>query len=360
MLRSFFLKFISVLFIFIVLPTFSFAQNNNEIEYRILPNYPAPHESFEIRLNSNYFNLDSSKISFYVDGVLLKQGDGLKNFFFEAGEVGKKMNIKVKIEKFSGGIEIKEIVVNPAEVALAYQVVDPHRPFNYLGKSVALSDSKVNVYAFTNFLNDSGKIINPTDLIYEWYLNYEYDQKSSGIGKNIYRIQRLHAHPRETDITVKVFSRDRKIVAKKDINFAPRRTAIDFYLIDDVLPFNFKNVANPNIKSLNLDTKILAVPYFMNFIPEGVHVEWKINNKPALSPLDNPLQIILSNSLEGFVEKVKIFFRVKNQDRILQSAQRDFLIDFSDENSDTAEEDTVFYNKRKTDSFEESDSFWSF
>lgn len=361
MLKSFSFRylFLAFFFFFFIFSGFSFAKNN-EIECRLSPSYPSAYEPFEVNLSSNYFNLDSAEVSFYVDNVLIKKGFGLRKFDFYTLGIGRKINIRVEVKKNSGEIEKKELVVNPAEVSLVYQVVEPHRPFGYLGKSVALSDSQLNIYAFTNFLDNNGKEINSEELIYEWYLNYEYNRSVSGVGRDIFKIARLHANPRETDVTVKVLSRDRKIIAKKNIHFAPQRTTIDFYLLDDVLPFNFKNVANPSLKSRDLDTKILAVPYFMNYVPDNVQISWKLNGKSALSLLNNPLQIILSNSVERFVENINVFLRIKNQDRVLQSVQRDFLVEFSGEDSDVADEDTVFYNKRKSNIFGESDSFWPF
>ncbi len=330
--RGIFYKFI-LFFIFALLSPlhFIFAQGyfqDDELKYTMLPNYPGAYEHVNIELKSNYFDLDSSEVSYFLDGKLVDKQIGLHNITFKTKGIGQKSEIKLVIKKYNGEIKTKIIKVIPAEVFLTYEIIKPYRPIGYLGKSIALSDSELRIFAFADMVDENQKRIDPANLIYQWYVNFEIDPENSGYGKRTYYISRLNAYPRKTDITVKVYTPGGRVIAKKTLHFEPHRTEVDFYLINSNLPFSFKNINNPDIISPTLDAKIMAVPYFMNNLVYESNVTWKINGKEAESVIGKPFTIILSNSLSAFVEQVNLFLRVKSPRRILQSSENTISVKF--------------------------------
>ncbi len=340
-----FLVFLAVMF-FVLFASVAGAFSK-QLEYKLTPAYPGSNEKVEVNLSSNYFDLDGSNTTVFLDGKKYLQKLGLKNFDFKTKDFGKKTIIKIKVEKYDGGIEEREFVVKPAEVELTYQVKNPFRPFGYLGKSLALSDSELTIYAFTNFYDDFGNKIDPKTLIYQWYNNFEFDRKHSGVGKDKYFIWRLHAFPRETDITVKVFSRDRKIMAKKNIHLAPKYTKVDFYIDEDNLPFNFRNVANPELKSDKQTTRIIAIPYFMNDPLNLATFSWKLNGVPVNYDDLTPNILSIYNPPNKFVDSGNLFLRVKNSLRILQSVETSVKMNFEKAKQKSNQQD-IYFNQRKT------------
>jgi len=162
-LRKTFLLFFGILFFFGFSQAFAFGK---QLDYRLLPSYPSAYQSVEMTLSSNYFDLDGAEVSIFVDGILVKKDYGIQKFHFTTKGVGQKTAIKIEAKKYTGGTESREFTIIPAEVQLVYEMVKPYRPFGYLGKSVALSDSRIDVRAFTDFVQD-GKKVDSKKLIFE-------------------------------------------------------------------------------------------------------------------------------------------------------------------------------------------------
>jgi hypothetical protein len=245
----------------------------------MFPQKPGPNETVKVKLKSYTFNLDSAETEVIINGKVLKKAIGLKSFEFKTGKAGQNIKVLINSQKLNGDIISKEINLNPGLVSLVYELSNPHRPFGYQGKSTAISNSELDVFAIPNLVDKNGKRYDEKTLIYTWYKNYDIDLAKSGFGKNSYHINRLDAFPRETTISVEVTNLDKTLVAKDSIVFKPKSTEIEFYLLDPSLPFSFKNIANPNINSSNLDTTILAVPYFIDNNDEDAKYTWYINNR---------------------------------------------------------------------------------
>ena len=339
---SFFLLFF-IIFLFFFNNSFSF-MIGEKIEYTMLPVSPSSFQRVHIDLKTNFFDLNSSEISFYKNNKLIQKEYGKKDFSFKTGKIGEKIKIQIKVKKFNEETVEREITIIPAEVFLTYQVLNPYRPFNYQGKSLALSNSALNIYSFTNFKDENGRKIPKEELIFNWYVNFEFERRYSGLGRDVFRIHRLNAHPRETDIRVKVYNKNRIIMAQRDINFSPQRTRVQFYLIEDEsLPFSFRNIANPSLKTNELDARIYAVPFFMNNVLRDTRIEWRVNNKRISTGRERPLEILLFNNPDNLIRESRIFLRIRNQNRILQSTERGALIEFIQRDD---EEDRVFFDRR--------------
>jgi hypothetical protein len=259
------ISFFSLFFIF-----FNFEKINaeeiglNTLEMILIPEVPGANEKVTVKLNSYSFDINSSEISVVVNNEVIRKEIGLNKFFFTTGDFGKLTNLKIIIKKVNGGIIEKDYSIIPAEVDLIYELTNPHKPFGYKGKSTLLSNSELTVFAFPSLINTRGQTISKDSLIYTWYKNFDIELENSGFGKSTYKIDRLDAFPRQTRISVKVSSLNGRIIAKNSIIFIPENSDVEFYLLQPGLPFSFKNIANPNIFSNNLDTEILAVPYFMD------------------------------------------------------------------------------------------------
>lgn len=293
----------------------------DSMEITLVPETPGANEKVKVSVNSYSFDLNSSEVSFFIDGEIIKKDIGIKTFYFTTGDFGEKTNLKIIVKKVSGGIIEENYSIKPAEVDLIYQLKDPYVPFGYKGKSTLLSNSELTVFAFPVLINEKGETIPKKSLIYKWYKNFDIDLENSGFGKSSYKIDRLDAFPRETRISVRVTSLDGKVVAKKSTVLRPQKTKVEFYLLKPGLPFSFKNVANPDIFSTNIDAEIRAIPYFMEDTKtEKVKYNWQINGRYFTHNKDSDKnKIILANDVNNFAKDIKISLEMVSKNRVLQS-----------------------------------------
>lgn len=296
---------------------------SSELIFEMYPSQPSSNEEVLVKLNSYYFDLNASEVVVYLNGKEYEKQIGLNQFKFITANPGERNLLQVLVRDPKGKIHTKKIDFTSENVGLVYEVVNSNVPFGYKGKSIATSNSELNVYAFPDFVAKNGKKIDKKSLIYTWYKNGEVDLKSSGFGKYKYHIKRLVAFPDDLFLDVVVTDVSKNKVAKNSIKFNPNFTEVDFYYLDTSLPFTFKNVSKN--KSIEVDKKnvtILAVPYFMNMEDnEPLEYTWKINGKKYIP--DNPQvqdRLVLFNDAKQNSVVLDIFFQLKNDYRIFQTA----------------------------------------
>jgi hypothetical protein len=334
------------------------AGNFDSVDIRMNPESPGPQEEVTISLNSFSFNINKAETSVYLNNKFVKKAIGLKVFKFTTSGLGKESLLRFDILQNDGEMVTEEVSIVPTSVSLVYEISNPHTPSGYLGKSTAISNSALTIHAFPNFVNTSGKKLNKDSLVYTWYKNFNIEAKSSGFAKSTYVIDRLDAFPRETFISVKVSSLDGSIYNNSQIVFNPQKSEIEFYLLDNTMPFSFKNIANPNIFSFYSDTRILAVPYFMNDIDsKKAQYSWIIGGKEYSHTEDSKRNEILlvNGSSDSFVSSIDISLQINNRYRILQSVYESFSINFGDTSNN--DRDDIFFN---TGSFSDKDRFFNF
>jgi hypothetical protein len=334
------------------------AGNFDSVDIRMNPESPGPQEEVTISLNSFSFNINKAETSVYLNNKFVKKAIGLKVFKFTTSGLGKESLLRFDILQNDGEMVTEEVLIVPTSVSLVYEISNPHTPSGYLGKSTAISNSALTIHAFPNFVNTSGKKLNKDSLVYTWYKNFNIEAKSSGFAKSTYVIDRLDAFPRETFISVKVSSLDGSIYNNSQIVFNPQKSEIEFYLLDNTMPFSFKNIANPNIFSFYSDTRILAVPYFMNDIDsKKAQYSWIIGGKEYSHTEDSKRNEILlvNGSSDSFVSSIDISLQINNRYRILQSVYESFSINFGDTSNN--DRDDIFFN---TGSFSDKDRFFNF
>ena len=317
-------KIFLIFSVLILIASSIFAVNPEEtewgIQYKMNPRNPAPGDYVFLNIYSYSTNLDSSNISYIINGELKQGGTGQKNFNFKVPKNNRALKLQIIAKDFNGKINKKEIIIKPVSVDLIYEVVNPYRPAFYKGKSIATSHAEVKVFAFPNFINAQGKKLDPKSLIYTWKVNKDLQPAKSGLGKSTFHLNKIYGTPRETKVGVTIRSLDGTMVGYKSIIFKPNFTDIDFYVDEKVMPFRFKSVAKPKIISNFLDSDIVAIPYFFNDLNIS-NIKWVINNNKInlLSGGDN-LRINIVRNKDNAEVELKIRLSIENDNRVLQAA----------------------------------------
>lgn len=143
-----------------------YAAENSGLSVRLVPENPGAREMINVMLNSFSFNIDAVETSVYLDGKLLKKEIGLKTFDFSSKDLGEESILKITSKKRDGSTATKIISIVPSSVDLVYELNNPHVPFGYLGKSTAISNSALTIYAFPNLVNTNGQRLSKDSLVY--------------------------------------------------------------------------------------------------------------------------------------------------------------------------------------------------
>ncbi len=317
--------------------------SGRNIKIRMSPQFPGPNENVNVTLSSSSFNFDRARTVVKIDGKVItgvfKDSENktypgeysFKNFSFKTKGNGQRTLIEIESTNYDGLVYKTKRYIIPASVDLIYEAYESYRPPFYKGKADILNDSKVKIVAMPELYNTSGQKIDPSDLIYNWRINYSADLKNSGYGKNYYIIDRIKSGPIKTTVSVRVETKNGKIVAEKRIIILPKRANIIFYLQKSEQDFSLrKPILGGRMETEQNKIAIRAIPYFMNDIHSKNitrdtwffnGVEQKLIEGRELAPIDNTIS-------GGQILKITLKKIIENKFRPLQAATGYVTVEF--------------------------------
>lgn len=291
------------------------------LELKLDPKYPSANQTVSAQVELYGLAIEKNEILWFIDGILIEQGIGQKEFFFQTGNWGENTILTVQINTSNDGQMQKQINIFPTEVNLIWETGTYTPPF-YKGKALNSSNSIINIVAFPNFVDRNGEKIDSKKLIYEWKENWEVKGSKSGYGKNTFSTEGPQIN-QSKDITVEVKSIDGTMIAKKTISTRAENPKIVFYRQDPLLGtlYNKGITGSYNLKSEEL--KVKASPFF--FSPQSeINYKWTMNGQ-IMSIYNNEINL---RRPEDQIGSSQVSLKIQNMDKILQFADNNFLIKY--------------------------------
>ncbi len=176
MINKKFIKIILALSI-IFSPVSLFADDSVSVE--ITPRNPTPFSPVKATLVSYLFNVNTSYITWTVNGKVLLKGLGEKKLTLQTGRAGERIPVHVNVVTASNQVYESDLVISPESVEIIYETPESYTPLFYEGKSLPGEGAYVKFVAMPNISENNMKI-SPSSLSYSWYVNDEYQDDLSG------------------------------------------------------------------------------------------------------------------------------------------------------------------------------------
>lgn len=326
--RFFLLGFVTLFIVFGAFSSKAFsAPSANDILVNLVPPNPAPYENVNISLKSFYYNLDSTFISWSIDGKDLSSGVGKKSFSATAPSAGKE-TIVVATMSLTDGIMETKISIKPSVMVLLWQANDSYVPPFYRGKALPTPDSEVKVVAMPEIRNASGSI-SPNNMTYSWKRDYTNDVDGSGYGKNSFVFTNDYLED-SNNVSVKVSTIDQQSSSEGSVDIGTVQPKIVFYRNDSDTGVVWQNALNDQYKIEGESVTVVAMPYFISptELRHPILVwNWFINDSPVdftvLRPNIMPLQVEA-----GVHGTSKLRLNIENTDKIFQTTSREINVEF--------------------------------
>lgn len=300
----------------------------SNIDLSVSNKTPLPNQELTFTLSSYSINIDSATIRWSIDGVLKKEGVGIKTFNTQAGKSGEVITVKAEIATNDGRFFEQSITVNPGQVDLIIEA-DSYTPLLYKGRAYFSVQGKAKIIAIPD-ITQNGKKLETKDLNFKWKKDGVVLGSSSGTGKNTVIIE--GSIPiRDIYITVEVLDSSKKLLATESIVIGPHKPTILFYedsslygILSNKAVSNNYNIGNKE------EIKIVAKPFFFDI--SGVNTneskyKWSINGKSTtLSGPKN--ELILRQDGKTTNGTASVSLTIENQARIFQYATNSFNINF--------------------------------
>ncbi|MFA6274477.1 MAG: hypothetical protein WC662_04925 [Candidatus Paceibacterota bacterium] len=292
-----------------------------DIVLELFPKYPRANEEIRASISTPAIDLNKTKISWILNGELIKETIGQKDFSFRAGDTNTQTTIEVQIQTLEGIIVNKKITVAPADVDLLWEAQDSYVPPFYKGKAMMPSQGKIKVVAIPNSSENKG-------LVYSWKLDEINKQNSSGFGKNSYTFQNSYLDTKNT-IETTVTNIQGNNVGSGKIVLAPRNPKILFYKKDVAQGTRWEKVLDNNFFINTNGETIVVEPYFFspkNLNANEISLKWLLAGNEIDAPsVKNELSIKPGEDQSGS-STIKVI--IENVNRLFLTAEKEINVKF--------------------------------
>lgn len=249
----------------------------NDISFGLLPENPRPNSNTTITIETFSFNLNAATIRWYVNGVLKKEGKGVKELTVTTGVLGSVTNITINISTPQGELT-KNIVIRPSSVDILWEAQTYTPPF-FKGKSLFTHQSNIKFTAIPQ-ISVNGKNVPATDLLYTWSKDGEVMSQQSGYGKQSIGITGS-VISRNLDIEVTVEDPKTGVTAYTTTQISPTDPEIVMYVSDPLYGTQYNKAITDNIVLSKAEVTFEAVPFFFSTSHENLtnnmSYNWLIN-----------------------------------------------------------------------------------
>ncbi|MCB9808801.1 hypothetical protein H6776_00180 [Candidatus Nomurabacteria bacterium] len=331
MKRFFFMTFLTVLLVstgFVGVSRRAQAQgiqivNANDVILQTNPELPGPFEEVVLSLKSFVVNLDTSRITWIVNGEELLSGIGEKEITTTSGNLGESLLVEVRIRWNQIDTLTKRIRIEPAYVDLLWEAPDSYVPPFYRGKALPASEGYLKVVALP-----SGVITND-QYVYTWEHNGDVKQDQSGFKKNSFTI-RNNFFDNRFSVAVNVTGRLKPFRAQASLILPRFDPEIRFAVQDlDGNPIYQNNGGFTIDGGLN---RLIAYPYHFSAADgfDDLDFQWTIDGEryfpPAsLSGLENEIPLVPPEGTAGYSN---VALKIDNTNEILQQASAETQVRF--------------------------------
>ncbi len=301
--------------------------NKADIEISVVPQNPKANQQVTVSLSSYITDINTSKITWTLNGKVAKSGTGEKVFTFTAGSSGVKTTIGISVQTKEGRTIQNSFSIKPSSVDLVWQSESYTPPF-YKGKALFSLQNKITFVAIPHLTNSSGVEINAKNLIYKWMRNGSVDDKSSGFGKNAFTVTPTII-TRPLDITVEVSTQDSSISGMATLHVDPKDPTVVFYKKSPLYGIEFQKTLSGTVDMGDQkEIFVIAEPFFFGTKSpaESLSYSWKMNG--VLIDNDASQMTRVFRPIEGTEGTSRISISIESLDKILQLASGDFSLKF--------------------------------
>jgi len=312
-------------------PLISFGQTTetpgNFLEMSISPENPQPRQDVQINLQSFFYDLDRSTITWSVNGQNKKTEVGAKVFDVIAGKNGTKTTIKASVITPNDGTKDISISFVPAEVDLIYESLSYTPPF-YKGKSLNPKQGTVRVTAIPNLIGTNGLRLSIKNIIYTWKKDGSTQGSASGLGKNTFTFTG-EVPIRDARIEVTASSPDNTVSAVNSINIINTTPKIVFYENSPIYGVLYGRAVLGTVKMFTDEFSVVATPYFFSNISTSstdLKYTWSVNDQTV--PNQDPENSFTTKLLKTGSGKANIELGLENNINIFQKTTSNYNINF--------------------------------
>lgn len=271
----------------------------------VTPESVAPGDLVTIKLESFSTDLNRADIIWTVDGVVVLNGIGQKEYSTTSKGLGEQTKVEITINTTNGIPVLKTVFINPQSIDLLWEAIDSYTPPFYKGKALPSRGALIKTSVVPFLKGSRGTFSNPNSLVYNWEQNYKPYPSVSGYGKSFYVFRNTFLQKEEL-IKVKTSTIDGTLTASNSVKIQFFNPEILFYEKRPAIGVMFNDSKNEGVTLTENEISLLAVPYFsstktkVGVLDGTLNLSWKINDSGVSSDKPDVLTVRKPESGSGY------------------------------------------------------------
>jgi hypothetical protein len=284
------------------------------------PNYPEPYETFDVALNAPDEDYSGAIIKWYINGTEDLVARNQRTHTLTAGALGEKMTIRTTLEKQSGGVDEKTLVITPVKVDIIIEA-DTMVPSFYNGRALPSRGSKARATAIIHTANKADR----NNLTYRWELNGDVLESGAIRGLNTVDFEMPLGFESYIDVTI---SNSGGVIGRKSLQIIPAEPEILFYEENPLLGIVPAAFAREKVVLGNQIT-VRAEPYYLDSFKTNPKylVEWSLNNRKTDNSGSFEPNLITLRS-DGTTSQGNVFLRMADLSKLSTPTSNSFYLKF--------------------------------
>lgn len=295
--------------LFLALPAsaqqFDIPGASTALQIVMTPAQPAPKSTVRLTLQSPLLDLDSSIISWRVNGEPLSEGTGLKSVSINVGDAGESTDVSAAL--VSGDDEaLAFVTITPAGLGLLWEAKGLTPPF-YKGRTLLAAGARLTFVAYPTFIRN-GAQIPEKDLVYTWRRGDTVLGSLSGRGKSTAIIDST-AFLASDVISVEARTSDGAISSRASTRLVSPETPLRLYENHPLFGPLYHRAFGATTFTPDTEMTFIAIPYFAPAASENsaaLQYEWRVNQQDVAADPKNPSQITINASGSSGVALIEL------------------------------------------------------
>lgn len=298
------------------------------VQISVSPQTPNAGDTVTLQLSSPTLDLNTSKITWYVDGVAGQSGTGQTSLTAIAKAAGQTTNIKALVETTDGTTTQASTQITPAGVDLIVEPTSYVPPF-YKGKAIFTTQSTARIIAIPNVVI-GGKQIDPNNLTFNWQKDGASLSSDSGMGKNSITVSGT-VPIRDINVSVSVLDSSGNVLAGSSKVLSANDPEVLIYEDNPLYGILFNEAVTGNYYlGQRSELDLIAKPYFFNLATDSgtdSTYKWFVNGN-YVSSSGQTNELILQQQTSNLSGTAAVSLTTNNNVRIFQYANTNFNVNF--------------------------------
>jgi len=244
------------------------------------PKSPKPGSLAVVEVRAPSLNIGSAEIEWLENGKLVDGGIGKTTHPFTSGLAGSVITFTVRVKTATGAVKEKSVTVQPASVDLVWEASSTIPPF-YKGKALYPLFGKLSIIALPEILDQDGRRIPDSNLVYTWTKGNEVQGNLSGYGRNIFKLASPELRfPFTVGVTIELT--DGTVVASETITVNTSEPKVLVYENNPLYGVLFNRELGENVSLAGQEVVFEVYPFFFNTNDRSrLSYVWYVNGEEA-------------------------------------------------------------------------------